>query len=534
MKLNFTTLFAAIALITVSTPLCAVELLISGDFEAPGGVGDIPGWTLEEFITGSDDLVNSADITAGEDVRLFLRPFVAGGPLTTGQGNFDSDGTPAGDVDGTDFLTWQRNFGLTGSALPEQGDANADMNVDGVDYDIWQSNYGTSNAGTFTNARLAQVVPAAAGETYSFQGTSTFEDIYSGFATTLDAGSPNGAIPSPTVTQFRMEFLDSGGGVIGTPTVLDLRTEQTFPGFPIVHTPLVAQAPGGTTNVRVIAEALDMAWNGNSENMGLNQSAFFNDFSLENTASPGTDLLTNGNLDLGSPDALDFWNQLENPETVTGILRAGTGQAFSNHPATGGSRGVWLSAFFGAHPNFQPDPVDGSISQTVEAVEGGTYTFSGWMKFEQNYSGGVDTISATGGGFFAGLASPTQSLIRLEFLDIDSNVISTSEIDVKAERQAACPGGDANSQSCGPAADGWLQHTLESVAPSGTVFARLTAIMEDAVYNDNPQQSAFWDDFSLDGPAPGSLAAVPEPTSLVSLVLGGLLLSMGRARRQAQ
>ena len=53
-------------------------------------------------------------------------------------GDFDGDG----DVDGDDFLLWQRNFPiLDGTADSLSGDANADGNVDGDDFLIWQSNF---------------------------------------------------------------------------------------------------------------------------------------------------------------------------------------------------------------------------------------------------------------------------------------------------------------------------------------------------------------------------------------------------------
>lgn len=503
----------------------AVELLVSGDFETPGaGVGDIPGWSLQEFLTGVAGSANTAELTGGPDIQLFLRAFEGGGPLTPTQGNFNRDGMPAGTVDGADFLIWQRNFGLTGTALPEQGDADADLDVDGADLTRWKDNYGRA-AQSYSNARLFQTVPAAAGETYTFQGTSMFEDNYSGFVTTLGNESPFGAIPSPTTTQFRMEFLDAGGAVIGTPATLDLRTEQTFPGFPIVHSPLVAQAPAGTANVRVVAEALNMAWNGSTGTNGAAQSAFFNDFSLKGGSNPGTDLLTNGNLNLGAPDALDFWNQVETPATRTEILRTPIA-GFSNH-TPGGTRGVWLSAFFGAHPTFEPTPVDGIISQTVKVQAGGTYTFSGWTKFEANYSGGVDTISALSPGTLAGQTSPTHTEIKLEFLDINSVVIGSSVIDAKAARRLLSSTGNANDNI-------WYQHTLQAVAPANTVFARLTAQMIDGVFNVDPGQSAFFDDFSLDGPGVSLVAnaAVPEPSSLIGLVTGALMLGFARTRRQ--
>src|SRR5690606_7309041 len=98
-----------------------------------------------------------------------------------------------------------------------------------------------------------------------------------------------------------------------------------------------------------------------------------------------------------TPTALDFWNQVETPPEKIEILRAGD-FSFSNRPASGGVAGVWLSAFLGGNtnrPDPNTDPVDGIISQTVEAVAGGTYTFSGWTKFETNFSGGLDMIPDT-------------------------------------------------------------------------------------------------------------------------------------------
>lgn len=521
----------------------AVELLTSGDFETPGsGVGDVPGWNLEKFLTDSADPVNSAELTGGEDVELWLRAFAGGGPVGPAQGNFDNSDLPAGNVGGGDFLIWQRNYGLTGTATREQGDATGDMNVDGSDLNIWRANYGGNNP-KFANARLSQTVPGAAGETYTFQGTSTFEDNYSGFVTTLDAESPYGAIASPTTTNFRMEFLDASNNVLDS-TSLDLRTEQSFPGFPIVSTLPSAVAPAGTTNVRVVAEALNMAWNGNSTTEGQMQSAYFNDFSLTNATNPGTDLLTNGDLNFGIPDPLDFWDLSISPEGCCvssetdpngQLLRTDPQFGFANH-TLGGSRGVWLSPFFGSHENFEEVPVSGVMSQTVQASAGAEYTFSGWTRFEQNYSGGVDTISSTGGtgtpGLLAGQPSPTRTEIVLEFLDLNGNVLDSSTIDVKAQREALC-GGNANNTTCGPAGDGWVETTLQSTAPAGTVFARLTGQMIDGVYNADPQQSLFFDDFSLQGPD-GSIVlfqtAVPEPTS-VALALGLIVCGVTGLRR---
>ena len=51
------------------------------------------------------------------------------------------------DVDGSDFLIWQRNFGLQSGATSHDGDADGDGDVDGEDFLTWQRQFG-SVAGT--------------------------------------------------------------------------------------------------------------------------------------------------------------------------------------------------------------------------------------------------------------------------------------------------------------------------------------------------------------------------------------------------
>jgi hypothetical protein len=52
--------------------------------------------------------------------------------------NFDGDG----DVDGADFLIWQRGLGGAGGLA--QGDANDDNQVDAADLAIWKMQFGTT------------------------------------------------------------------------------------------------------------------------------------------------------------------------------------------------------------------------------------------------------------------------------------------------------------------------------------------------------------------------------------------------------
>ncbi len=149
----------------------AVEVLINGTLE--GSVSP-PGWTMTQSITGQPSLaVNAVEqidaandpADTGENARgLFLRPF-------------------AGNVG-----------------------------------DYQDQNYRS-------NVVLQQTVNAFVGRTYTFIGNARFagdgdpmtDEGYSGGVATLDAASPSGAIASPTVTQFQLEFLDVNNVVLGAP-----------------------------------------------------------------------------------------------------------------------------------------------------------------------------------------------------------------------------------------------------------------------------------------------------------------------------
>ena len=60
-------------------------------------------------------------------------------PLLPSQGNFDGDA----DVDGTDFLAWQRGVGLGAVVTGSDGDANRDGEINVADLDAWSENYGS-------------------------------------------------------------------------------------------------------------------------------------------------------------------------------------------------------------------------------------------------------------------------------------------------------------------------------------------------------------------------------------------------------
>lgn len=97
-------------------------------------MGGLGGVLLDEF--SIDDRVLSP---AEMDARVAY--MVAGNELVGPVRNADFDGD--GDVDGKDFLTWQRGFGTAGVATLSDGDANDDKDVNGIDLEIWQDQYGT-------------------------------------------------------------------------------------------------------------------------------------------------------------------------------------------------------------------------------------------------------------------------------------------------------------------------------------------------------------------------------------------------------
>jgi hypothetical protein len=57
-------------------------------------------------------------------------------------GDFDGDL----DVDGSDFLAWQRGFGNVGGGHPGNGDATADGNVNSADLDVWKMKFAVAPA----------------------------------------------------------------------------------------------------------------------------------------------------------------------------------------------------------------------------------------------------------------------------------------------------------------------------------------------------------------------------------------------------
>ena len=92
---------------------------------------------LDRFVDGNNDATAVIDIGAVE-VQL-------------PSADFDGDG----DVDGADFLTWQRGFGTPDpDALKVDGDSDNDLDVDATDLAIWEGQFGAATSAASSLAAI--------------------------------------------------------------------------------------------------------------------------------------------------------------------------------------------------------------------------------------------------------------------------------------------------------------------------------------------------------------------------------------------
>jgi hypothetical protein len=87
------------------------------------------------------------------DTDFFIRSLEITGDAPSQTADFDNDG----DVDGADFLTWQRGVGKTSPTLAD-GDADDDNDVDADDLTVWKQQFG----GAAGAAALTAAVPEPA------------------------------------------------------------------------------------------------------------------------------------------------------------------------------------------------------------------------------------------------------------------------------------------------------------------------------------------------------------------------------------
>jgi hypothetical protein len=116
------------------------------------------GWTQSRVGPSGRNLVDGA-----WDSWAFASPIVldsfAQNPTAAERPRSAADFDDDGDVDGSDFLTWQRGLGLAGGASPSQGDANRDATVDELDLTIWKQAFNGSTAAAQTAPSATVAVP---------------------------------------------------------------------------------------------------------------------------------------------------------------------------------------------------------------------------------------------------------------------------------------------------------------------------------------------------------------------------------------
>ncbi|MCA9259780.1 MAG: hypothetical protein KDA61_11300, partial [Planctomycetales bacterium] len=100
-----------------------------------------------ERLTGNFDAIEFPELPGGLSWSLSTtakRLTIAFNEIS-GDADFDRDGN----VNGADFLTWQRGRGIATGAIPAQGDADGNGAVDHHDLSLWQAQFSGVNASKF-------------------------------------------------------------------------------------------------------------------------------------------------------------------------------------------------------------------------------------------------------------------------------------------------------------------------------------------------------------------------------------------------
>lgn len=209
-------------------------------------------------------------------------------------------------------------------------------------------------------------------------------------------------------------------------------------------------------------------------------------------AAHAQNLLQNGDLEV--PNAtFPSWNVQEFTTGTNAVVDAVARVNFANlQGEVAGQFGAWYRPWIGGA--MATTSHNAIVAQIVPATAGLTYTMTGHSNFQTNYSGGLEFLHFTSPldpGATGTVASPTDTYLRLDFLDAGSSVLDFQELDLRTARAAL------NTVDNNPNNNTWYQHTLSKLAPAGTTNIRVSTSMIDGVFNRDPSQSAFVDDFSL-------------------------------------
>jgi len=101
------------------------------------------GSTINEIVISNASLNDAGLVAFRYSLADGRRGIALATPITgSNSADFDLDI----DVDGADFLIWQRGFGILGTATLSQGDANGDLDVDSDDLAVWGQQFGSGPA----------------------------------------------------------------------------------------------------------------------------------------------------------------------------------------------------------------------------------------------------------------------------------------------------------------------------------------------------------------------------------------------------
>ncbi len=490
---SFVTLIAC-GLSVSSAP--AIEVLSNGGFEMGAGPA---GWTLTASVVGMPEAVVNAteqvdsanqEFPNTPGLGLLVKPYAGNRGDFAGQNNmvdvslsqtFSFGSFAAGRTytfTGHSFyqLDSSNNLETLGTLTP-LGDYNLDTVVNAADYTVWRDTLGST-----TDFRANGTNEGASLDLIDQADYDYWKERF--------GISGHGPIPSPTQTKFELAFLNASDVVIGTPATLNLpknRPTDVFPDDWQLHT-LAAVAPAGTTKIRVTVSATNMVDSCSICEAG--QDVFFDNFSLKDSSLP-SERLVNG--DLNAPGAPIDFTLVKSPEDNVQFTNA----SYAVHT---GNQGLWLRSFNGG---------DAKVVQTVDGTAGADYDFSAWVKLQGGYSG-FDPLSST------------VTFMTMEFLDAASAVIDTQTLDLD----------DVVPYPTDPQGE-WNQFSLNGTAPANTVSIRVS-LGATGMANSGLAlpQSAMFDDLSLIEtlPGAGSLAAVPEPSSLMLLSILCGVICVGRHR----
>ncbi len=121
----------------------------------PAGNGSGNGWEEaggaddsgigESFLTGNSQLNAAGTVGLGTAYALGDPQYLVFQYGDLAEASRNADFNQDGDVDGRDFLVWQRGFGTIGAGATKAfGNANTDQTINAADLAIWQAEYGNT------------------------------------------------------------------------------------------------------------------------------------------------------------------------------------------------------------------------------------------------------------------------------------------------------------------------------------------------------------------------------------------------------